>query len=95
MAKKKTDTGANTTTPKTTTVTTETPKAGDQTNGQKNTVNEALAAIGRKALENHPTLDAAHVTADGCAFGAECDAINHAATLENKEVTTVERETEK
>jgi len=61
------------------------PKAG-QTVGDK-----ALTDIGRKALKNNPTLAAVFVTGDGVAFAAESDARNHASTLTDKNVVSVNK----
>lgn len=46
----------------------------------------------QELFAQYPAIDTFHVTSDGQAFTQKQDAVNHASTLEDKAVKTVERE---
>ncbi len=60
----------------------------------KDAVEKVLAKSAEKAVDEafatHP-MDVLHVTSDGQVFGNENHAVNHARTLDNKVITTVDR----
>ncbi len=74
---------------------TNTPPAGNDNQAgagsESKTVATALQKIGTAVLERNPDFQAVHVTADGNAFTAKSDALNHAKTLKSTEVITVEK----
>lgn len=82
------------------------PGAGGENTGQKpptpkqevpprtkgDRISESLQAVGRDALARNPQFKAVYVTANGYVFPNESDAINHAKSLKNKRIETVNRE---
>ena len=53
--------------------------------------NAAALKVAKEIFGAHSELDEVHITSDGTAFGAACDARNHARTLKNKEVVSLKR----
>ena len=67
--------------------------AGTDAKNKQTTGEVALEKIGRDLLEANVEFSAVYITGDGTAFGAKSDAENHAKTLTDTNVVTVERET--
>ncbi len=70
----------------------ETTKRTAKTTASAKTVHsEAARKVAKDVFAIHEDLDEIFVTSDGTPFSAMCDARNHARTLKNTEIITVNR----